>query len=544
MAASRSTIVIGHRNPDNDSICAAVGYAYLKNQLDPDGNYVACRQGPLPDETAWILERMGVPVPQYVTHIHSRAMDAMTPDVISVRSDDILLNAGRKMREHGIRALVVVDPDGKYAGIVTMRSLSEIYIDEVDMVDTYKSRLKLGNIAKACGGRIVLGDPEKVLDGHLRVAASEPETFRALISEGDTVVMGDRKRSQLIACEEKVACLVLAVGAQPSKEIVDLARQNGTAIICADQDTYTVTRLTTLSRVIGDCIETDALVFDPETLLADVVPELLHSHQREGVVVDEDGYCLGIITRSDIASIPRRRVALVDHNERAQSLPGIEEADVVDIVDHHRVGDIQTSGPIQFLLLPWGSSATIVADQYRVHRVQMPRAIAGVLLSAVLTDTVLMKSPTTTDMDRDVASWLGKILDVDPIEFGIELFHRKGDDAKLDIETFVGGDAKEYEIADKKVLVAQHETANMEVAMSRTDEIQAHIEELGRKLGYDTVLFLLTDIVNVGSRFFVAGDARMVERAFGIDLSEGPVWVGNILSRKKQVITRLMGREG
>ena len=543
MAASKSTIVIGHRNPDNDAICAAVGYAYLKNVLDPNGNYIACRQGSLPDETAWVLERMGVPVPPYISHIHSRVTDAMTTDVISVKSDDIMLVAGRKMREHNIRALVVVDERGKYAGIVTMRRLSEIYIEEVDMVDTYETELKLGNIAKACGGRIVLGDPEKVLEGHLRVAASEPETFRALISEGDTVVMGDRKRSQLIACEEKVACLILAVGAQPSSEIVELAEKNGTAIICADQDTYTVTRLTTLSRVISDCMETDALVFEPEMLLSEAMPDLLHSHQREGVIVDDDGYCVGIITRTDIASIPRRRVVLVDHNERSQSLPGIEEAEVVEIVDHHRVGDIQTSAPIKFLLLPWGSSATIVANQFKVMGVEMPRSIAGVLLSAVLTDTVLLKSPTTTDTDRSIAAWLGTILDIDPIEFGIDLFHRRGDDSKLDIATFVTSDSKEFDIADKKVLIGQHETANMDASMARSGEVQAYIEALQEERGYDMVLFLLTDIINVGSRFFAAGNKRMVEKAFGIDLSNGSVWVDGILSRKKQVVTRLMNRE-
>ncbi len=543
MAASKSTIVIGHRNPDNDAICAAVGYAYLKNALDPDGNYIACRQGKLPDETAWILERMGIEIPQYVSHIHSRVMDAMTSDVISVRADDILLNAGRKMREHNIRALVVVDGDGKYVGIVTMRRLSETYIEEVDMVDTYATELKLGNIARACGGKIVLGDPNKVLEGHLRVAASEPETFRALIAEGDTVVMGDRKRSQIIACEEKVACLILAVGAQPSQEIIDLAKKNGTAIICADQDTYTVTRLATLSRVISDYIETDALVFDPEMLLSEAVPELLHSHQREGVIVNEEGYCVGIITRTDIASIPRRRVILVDHNERSQSLPGIEEAEVLEIVDHHRLGDIQTTAPIRFLLLPWGSSATIVAKQFRAQNVEMPRSIAGVLLSAVLTDTVLLKSPTTTDIDREVAAWLGNILGVDPIEFGIELFQRRGDDAKLDISTFITSDSKEFDIADKKVLIAQHETANIKSAMQREEEIQTYLDELHCKFGYDTVLFLLTDIVNVGSRFFASGDKRMIERAFGIDLSKGSVWVDDILSRKKQVVTRLMNRE-
>ena len=542
MEKQKNVIVIGHRNPDNDAICAAVGYAYLKHKLDPSTNYVAGRQGPLPDETKWILERMGIASPRYVPHAFSRVCDAMSTDVIKCRHDDILLNAGRKMREHNIRALVVTDDEGKYKGIVTMRRLSEIYIDDIDMVDSYESKLRLGDIALACGGRIVVGNPDRVLNGHLRVAAAEPETFRLLISPGDTVVMGDRVRSQRIAVESKVGCMIMAVGAEPDEEIVELARQNDVAIICAEQDTYTVTRMATLSQSIDDYIETDAALLDSEALLSEIVPDLLRSHQREGIVLDDYGYCIGIITRTDVAKLPRRQLILVDHNERAQSLPGVSEADVLEIIDHHRVGDIQTSGPIKFLLLPWGSSSTIVADQFRANHVDMPSSIAGVLLSAILTDTVLLKSPTTTDIDREIAQWLGGILEVDPIEFGIELYHRRGDEGQLPVNTMVTSDSKEFVIDDKRVLIAQHETADMQAAMQRADEIQEYVCELQTNSGYDIVLFMLTDIINVGSQFFAAGNTRMVERVFGISLQNGSVWVSDVISRKKQVVASLMNR--
>lgn len=538
--AANDVVVVGHRNPDNDAICAAVGYAYLKSRLDPSTRYIPCRQGPLPDETVWVLERMGLPAPELIKHIHARVRDAMTPGVISIRGDDIMLHAGRRMREHDIRALVVNDADGKYMGIVTERKLAQLYIDEIDVVDTVKSKFKLGNIVRACGGELLFGDPDTRIDGHLRVAAAEPATFERLISPGDVVVMGDRYRSQRIALERGVGCLVLAVGARPDEEIERMARERKIPIICAEQDTFTVTRLATLSQSVSRYIDTDAVVLDPDAILAEVVPDILHSHQREGVVLDDGGRCIGIITRTDIASLPHRRVILVDHNEKAQSVPGIDEADVVEIVDHHRVGDIQTAAPIRFLSLPWGSSATIVAEQYRVNDVDMPVSIAGALLSAVLTDTVLLKSPTATDMDRRVARRLGNIIGVDPIEFGIELFERRGNDESLPIGTLVMGDSKEFEIGDRRILIAQHETANHAKAMARAGEIQEFIEGLLENSGFDVVLFLLTDIIKAGSQFFVAGNRKVIERAFGIDLSDGSVWVDGVLSRKKQVVARLM----
>lgn len=543
MSVSNETIVIGHKNPDNDAICAAVGYAYLKNQLDPDGNYVACRQGPLPAETEWVLEEMGLPVPQYVEHIHSRVMDAMTSDVLTVSPDDILLDAGRTMREHDVQSLVVEDGDGRYKGIISMRKLSEIYIDEVDIVDTYETELVLEDVAKACGGRIVVGDPKKVLKGHLRVAASDSVTLKDLIGEGDVVVMGDRDKAQVVACEQKVSCLVLSGGTEPTDDLIALAESNGTAIVCSEHDSFTVTKLATLAHKVENYIETDALVLDPEALLNDTIPDILRSHQREGVVVDEDGHCIGIVTRSDVAVFPRRRVVLVDHNEKAQTLPGIEEAELVEVVDHHRLGDLSTASPIECLLMPWGSASTIVADQFRLYGVEMPKSIAGVLLSAMLTDTVLLKSPTTTDKDREIAEWLGGIAGVDVMEFGHELFHRRCNEAEIPMETVITGDSKEYEIGDKKVLVAQHETADMECSMGRSEEIQSYLDDMQANSSYDTILFLLTDIVNIGSQFFAAGDKHLVEKAFGIDLSAGSVWMDGILSRKKQVVTKLMSMD-
>ncbi|MGI6221397.1 MAG: putative manganese-dependent inorganic diphosphatase [Coriobacteriales bacterium] len=543
MHGKNPVVVVGHRNPDNDAICSAIGYAHLKNQLDPEGDYVAYRQGPLPDETRWMLERTGIAVPPLISHVRARVGDAMTRSVISVGEHDIMLNAGRKMREHNIRSIIVNGEDGKFRGIVSDRRFAELHIDEMDVVDTVKTKLKLGNVARACNGRIVLGDPEQKLDGHLRVAAAEPDTFRRLISPGDIVVMGDRYRTQRIAVNECIGCLVLAVGAQPDDEILEIAQRNGVSIICAEQDTFTVTRLATLAQTVTRYVDSNPLVLKPDVILSDVIPDILHAPQRAAAVVDDDGVCIGIISRTDIAVLPRRHVILVDHNERAQSVPGIDEAEVVEIVDHHRVGDIQTASPIRFLSLPWGSSATIVAEQYRIHGVDVPEGIARLLLSAIMTDTVLLKSPTTTDVDRSVAARLGEAIGCDPLEFGIELFNRRGDDLTLSMEAIVEGDSKEFLFGEKRFLISQHETVDLRRMLERSDEIAAYVEELRERGHYDVVLLMVTDIINAGSQLFAAGSLKLVERAFDIDLSRGNAWAPGILSRKKQVVSRLMHQQ-
>lgn len=449
-------IVVGHKNPDNDSISAAVGYAYLKNELekrasgdaDPKRVYVPARLGPMPPESAWILERSGLQAPEVVAHVHARVADVMTPNPISIGYDATLLEAGRLLRQHNVRALVVTNDDGTYRGLITTRMIAERYIAATDALEE--------------GGA------------------------------NEMAVAGD-----LIA---------------------------------------------SLGQKVADMTETDVLVLDKEGLLKEAIEDLMSSALREAVVLDDNDVAIGIVTRSDVAVRPRRKVVLVDHNETRQAANGIEEADVVEVIDHHRIADVMTVNPIQFLNLPVGSTATIVTLEFRRHGVEIPASIASVLLSAVMTDTVILKSPTTTDVDREQVKYLADIAGVDPTEFGLAVFKCRGGEDDMPVDKLVGADAKEFQIGDATVLIAQHETVDLPAVMKREQEIRDHMRQLRDDHGYEFVLLLVTDIVAEGSQFMCEGNRRIVNRVFGINCTgEGGTWMPGVLSRKKQVAAKILG---
>ena len=450
-------VIVGHRNPDNDSISAAVGYAYLKNELakreaarsgKAPAEYVPMRLGPMPPETAWVLEGNGIAAPAILSHIHARVLDVMTPNPISIPRTATLLEAGRLLRKHNIRSLVVVNDDRTYHGLITTRMIAERYISATDALE------------------------------------------------------GDGSNSMAVAGD-----LIASLG-----------------------------------QKVDEMTETDVLVLDKEGLLNEAVEDLMASALREAVVLDDDGYCIGIVTRSDVATRPRRKVILVDHNETRQAVRGIEEADVVEIVDHHRIGDVSTVNPIQFLNLPVGSTATIVAMEFERHDVEIPKSIAAVLLSAVMTDTVILKSPTATSFDREQAERLAALAGVEATEFGLAVFKCRGGEDNLPVDKLVGADSKEFQLGDSTVLIAQHETVDLPAVMEREDEIRAYMRQLKDDNGSEFVLFMVTDIMAEGSQFLCEGNRRIVDRVFNIKCTGvGGTWMPGILSRKKQVAARILG---
>lgn len=449
-----TVLVLGHRNPDNDSISSAIGHAYLREQLAKrDGNpdnliFVPGRLGPLPPESEWILEKNGIDIPMQVPHVHVRVKDVMTEDPISISVDDSMLHAGRLLRKHNIRSLVVVDEDDKFLGLISTRAIAERYISATDMLEE-----------------------------------------------------GQESSSMAVASS----------------------------------------LLDSLTQKVGELMATNVLILDEEDLVKDAAADLIASELREGVVLDNAGKAIGIVTRSDVTNAPKRKVILVDHNESRQAAHGIEDADVIEIIDHHRVADVSTSNPIRFLNLPWGSTATIVSYELRKEGFEIPKGIAEVLLSAILTDTVILKSPTTTPIDIDNAEYLCDLIGVDLREFGIQVFRARGGEEGIPIEKLVGADSKEFQVNDSVVLIAQHETVDLEAVMAREDEIRSYMRSLLEEKGYEFVLFLVTDILAEGSQFILEGNPKIVNKAFDIKCDvDGGVWMPGILSRKKQVAARIL----
>lgn len=536
-------LVFGHTNPDNDSICSAIAYAHLKNLTDPSRVYVPARLGALPPESVWALEKFELQAPVEITHVRTRVVDVMTTDVLTVSPDDTLFSVGTLLAERGVRALPVID-EGRLCGLVTVQVLAGRYVDNVRLSGFEGRPVTIGRLVETLGGTLLAGDPKTELGGAVLIGAMEPATMAARIHPGDTIILGDRRRTQPMAIEAGAACLVITGGCQPTSDALALARERGCAVIGTAHDTFTTARLMDLAHAVSEVMETDVLTVEPEMLLTEAAEDLFASPQREAPVLDSAGRLAGLLTRTNVARAARRQVILIDHNEIAQSADGVEEAAVVEIVDHHRIGDIQTVMPITFMGDPVGATATIVALRYRELEVDPPHGIAGLLLSAVLTDTVLLKSPTTTDPDREVVEWLAAIVGVDAVEFAMEMFRARSSGEAFSAEALIKRDLKEYRVRDGVVAIGQLETVDAEEVLAHRDELVAAMEALAGARGWDTLALMVTDVVREGSELLVTGRKRPLEKAFGVSLETGSAWFSGMLSRKRQVAPRLLESAG
>jgi manganese-dependent inorganic pyrophosphatase len=537
-------LVFGHRNPDNDSICSAVAYAHLKNLSDPENVYVPVRLGPVPPETRWVFERFGLALPEEIADVRPRVRDVMTAEPITAPEDTTMLQTGRLMRERGVRMLPVVDSDRRVVGVVAERNLAERYLSETELVGFGDLPVSVRRLVDTLDGRLLAGDDATLARGSVRIATDEPQTVRAEILPGDIVIVGDRVRTQPLVVEAGATCLIVAGGGVPAPQVVDRARRSGVALILTRHPAYAAARLVGLAHAVRDFMDREPLLLSPDLLLSEATDELLDAPQRSAVVIDEATRPIGVVTRTDLARGGRRRVVLVDHNETAQSAEGIEDASVVEIVDHHRVGDVQTARPILFLNLPVGSTATIVARRFEDLGVEIPEALAGILLSAVLTDTVLLRSPTTTQTDRTIAERLAAKVGLDAVQFGMEVYRARSAGQVFSAERVVGADLKEFRSGELRVGIGQYETVDLAGVLRHEDEVRAAMDAMRAQYGYDLFLLMLTDIVQEGTRIFGVGKVRLAERALDVDLSSGSAWMPGVLSRKQQVAAPIVDAGG
>ncbi|MGI8801343.1 MAG: putative manganese-dependent inorganic diphosphatase [Solirubrobacteraceae bacterium] len=530
--------VCGHRNPDTDSVAAAIGYAELKNRLDLENEYVPVRLGDANAQTEWLIRRSGAALPDFLAHAKLRVRDVMRTDFPTANGRDPVRSVGLLMAAAGLDLVPIVDDAGVLSGVLTERALARRYIRESREASRLDAPTEIGAIVTVLGGRLLVGE-DRLIRGRVWVQAMDSRS-PSRVGPGDVVVVGDRPDSQQRAIEAGVDLLVTSNGTTPENRILDLAKQTGTAVVVSDLDSYVTSRMITLSAPCRALLEGDPLTTGGNDLVSDIADQIKDVHYRAAVAVDQAGRPLGLVTRSDLVGPKLRRVLLVDHAERAQSVPGIEEAEIVEILDHHHIGSIETKLPVTATFDPVGSTATLVAERFRQAGIDPRPATATMLLGAVLSDTVLLTSPTTTERDRRVKSYLEGLLELDGSAFGREMFEESSDVSRVAAADLVVRDLKEYELdGGRKLSVAQIETVGSALN-ERIDELLAAV--VANRDRSDRLLsaLMVTDILARSTVLLVAGPDQIVEQAFGRRPVDGIIELPGVMSRKKQVAPGLL----
>jgi manganese-dependent inorganic pyrophosphatase len=540
--SDRATPVIyvtGHRNPDADSIGSAIGYAELQGRLDPHNDYVASRLGDVNAQTRWLLERSGATEPAFLPHVMLRVCDVMREGFPVAHRSDPVRRVGQEMAGGGLDLMPIVDDAGALAGVMTERALARRYIRESREVSSLvDAPTTVSAVVDVLEGELVTGD-EREIAGRVWAQSMDVRS-RSRIAAGDVVVVGDRPDAQRLAIERGVALLVTSNGTVPSEDVLAEASERGTVVVSSPLDTYVSARMITLAAPCRALMDREPLVVGPEDLLADVADEVKNVHYGAAIAVDGMRRPIGVVTRSDLLRPTPRRVLLVDHAEQAQSVPGVEEAEIVEILDHHHVGSIETTVPVRATFDPVGSTATLVIERFRQNGMEPSRPAAVMLLGAILSDTVILNSPTTTERDRSAVDYLERVLAIDATGLGREMFEETSDVSKLPAEEIIARDAKVYEAAGGKTLcIAQVETVGTSL-LERKDDLLAALGAAREAKGYSLFALMITDILSKGTELLAVGDRAPLERAFGNGMADGVVSLPGVMSRKKQVAPKLL----
>ena len=536
----RRIYVTGHRNPDLDSIASAIGYAELKARLDPDNEYVAVRLGEVNAQTAWALERSSAEQPELMNHVFLRVRDVMTESFPVARHDEPVRSVGLTMARENLDIVPIVDAEGRLIGVMTERALAHRYIRESRTTSTLvDAPTTVAKIVEVLDGELVSGE-DKMIEGRVWVHSIDAQRSQSSISPGDVVVVGNRDDAQRQALELGAALLITSNGMRPETEILELATKQGASVVVSPLDSYVSSRMVTLAAPCRALADTDPLTVDRDDLVSEISEGIKDVHYRAAVAVDRAGKPVGLVTRSDLVSPRQRRVLLVDHAEAAQSVPGVEEAEIVEILDHHHIGSIETRVPVRATFDPIGSTAALVVERFRQNGMEPSRPAASMLLSAVLSDTVLLSSPTATERDRVVVDYLEQALGVDAMALGREMFEAGSDVTDVSADEIVRRDTKEYGVGSgETIAIAAIEVVGKGV-LERSQELSEALERMRESGGYTLAALMVTDILSKGTDLLVAGDVGPVERAFGKQVENGSLPLPSVMSRKKQVAPKLL----
>ena len=533
--------ITGHKNPDSDSICAAIAYAEFKNKTQ-DTLAIPVRLGNVSQETQYILDYFGVEAPQFLETVKLKVEDLEMDNIAPLAPEVSLKMAWNIMRDKNLKSIPVADGNNHLLGMLSTSNITETYMDVWDSNILAKSSTSLDNILDTLSAEAQnINEERKVFPGKVVVAAMQVESLKEFISEGDIAIAGDRAEIQAELIELKVSLLIVTGGHTPSKEIIELAKKNNITVITTPHDSFTASRLIVQSLPVDYVMTKDNLVaVSTDDLVEDVKVTMSETRYSNYPVIDENNKVVGSIARFHLISTHKKKVIQVDHNERGQSVHGLEDAEVLEIIDHHRVADIQTSNPIYFRNEPLGSTSTIVAKRFFENGIRPSREAAGLLCGAIISDTLLFKSPTCTPQDIKICRRLAEIAGIVPETFAKEMF-RAGTSLKgKSIDEIFNSDFKPFTIGGIKIGVAQVNTMDIEGFMPLKDEMLDYMNQKADSMGLEMIMLLLTDIINEGSQILVTGrNPEIAEEAFKVKLEDSTTFLPGVLSRKKQVVPPL-----
>ena len=539
----RKIIVVGHRNPDTDSICSAISYARLKQALT--GNeHVACRAGAVNPETQYVLEKFNIPVPELIEDVRTQVKDIEIRKTKGVRSNISLKKAWSLMKELGVVTLPITR-DNHLEGLITIGDIANSYMNVYDSAILSAACTQYVNIKETLEGIVIVGDENAYFDkGKVLVAAANPDLMESYIEEHDLVILGNRYESQLCAIEMNAGCIVVCDGAPVSMTIKKLAEEHQCTVISTPFDTFTASRLINQSMPIGYFMKTkDIISFDIEDYTDDIKDVMASKRHRDFPILDKDGHYKGMISRRNLLGMKRKQVILVDHNERAQAVAGIESAEILEIIDHHRLGSLETISPVFFRNQPLGCTGTIIYQMYRESGAEIGPEVAGFLCSAIVSDTLLYRSPTCTEVDRQAAETLASIAGIDTKQLAREMF-AAGSDLKQKTEKDIFyQDYKVFDMDGTTVGISQISSMDEEELEDLRGRMIPFLEQMKAKHKVDLLFFMLTSILDESTEVLcdsISG-GQLLEQAFpGCRPQNQAVVLPGVVSRKKQFVPALM----
>lgn len=534
--------VTGHKNPDSDSICAAIGYAEFKNKTS-DIPVIPVRLGNVNRETQYILDRFNVKAPEYLETVKLKVGDLDIDKVPAISPDISLKMAWNIMRDKNVKSLPVADANEHLVGILSISNLTSSYMDIWDNAILHKSNTTIENIIDTLSAKELYTDENnQIFPGKIAVAAMKTDSLKKLVDEGDIAIVGNRPEIQKELINIKVSLMIVTGSHEVDAEIIESAKEAGVNVISTPHDSFTASRLIIQSIPVSYVMAKENLIsFSEDELVEDIKDTMIETRFRSYPVTDKDGKVLGTISRYHLISNFKKKVIQVDHNERGQSVDGLDQAEVLEIIDHHRVADVLTNNPIYFRNEPLGSSSTIVAKCFFESGSNPSKEAAGLLCGAIISDTLLFRSPTCTEQDIQICKKLAEIAGIDNIdEFAKEMFKAGTSLQGKTVDEIFNSDFKPFSMGNLKVGISQVNTMDIEGFMPLKEEMLEYMNKKAEEGSFDTMLLLLTDILNEGSQILAAGkNTEVIEKTFNVTLGDSTAFLPGVLSRKKQVVPPL-----